>query len=67
MKYLAKIYFAKPLESTCIYALYSAMVKYKKSLYYASFAVYGIGAVVWPILYLNNQNVVYLLAEILLW
>ena len=41
------------------------MVKYKKSLYYASFAVYGIDAVVWPILYLNNQNVVYLLAEIL--
>ena len=41
------------------------MVKYKKSLYYASLAVYGIGAVVWPILYLNNQNVVYLLAEIL--
>ena len=41
------------------------MVKYKKSLYYASFAVYGIGAEVWPILYLNNQNVVYLLAEIL--
>ena len=41
------------------------MVKYKKSLYYASFAVYGIGAAVWPILYLNNQNVVYLLAEIL--
>ena len=41
------------------------MVKYKKSLYYASFAVYGIGTVVWPILYLNNQNAVYLLAEIL--
>lgn len=41
------------------------MAKYKKSLYYASFAVYGIGAVVWPILYLNNQNVAYILAEIL--
>ena len=41
------------------------MVKYKKSLYYASFVVYGTGAVVWPILYLNNQNVVYLLAEVL--
>ena len=41
------------------------MVKYKKSLYYAFFAVYGIGAVVWPILYLNNQNVAYILAEIL--
>ena len=41
------------------------MVKYKKSLYYASFAVYGTGAIVWPILYLNNQNVVYLLAEVL--
>ena len=41
------------------------MFKYKKSLYYASFAVYGIGTVVWPILYLNNQNAVYLLAEIL--
>ena len=41
------------------------MVKYKKSLYYASFAVYGTGAIVWPILYLNNQNAVYLLAEAL--
>ena len=41
------------------------MAKYKKSLYYASFAVYGIGAMVWPILYLNNQNVAYILAEIL--
>ena len=41
------------------------MVKYKKSLYYASFVVYGTGAVVWPILYLNNQNTVYLLAEVL--
>ena len=41
------------------------MIKYKKSLYYASFAVYGTGAVVWPILYLNNQNAAYLLAEVL--
>ena len=41
------------------------MVKYKKSLYYASFVVYGTGAVVWPILYLNNQNAAYLLAEVL--
>ncbi len=41
------------------------MVKYIKSLYYGSFAVYGIGSGVWPILYLNNQNIVYLLAEVL--
>ena len=30
-----------------------------------SLAVYGTGTVVWPILYLNNQNVAYLLAEVL--